>query len=511
MNWLKKIKDLVLFVHQDQQGIAPFVLPAVMGGLGMIGGGKSGKKPKTQNQRTESQLTPWGPAAGDVGNILDANRWLFQNYAPQYPDMRRPRTGPSQQSRGLLDDLIGLATGGTPLMGAASQFIQGNLGGPMADNPFLQQTFDAASQYRPQYADAFIQNILGPGGGMLNNPYLTQFIEHGMGQLTGGGRGGGRGGFGGYTMAQAPGVTPVDTSDLNEAIRREMLENYERSIVPQIDAEYQRAGRYGSNAYAAAQAMANEEIMEAIGAQQADTMLKAQIAAMQASGQQNAARTAAASSAAQQQAALQSAQEGRLLDAILGLSGVQQAGAGLGLQGIGLLDQANQFGLGMMGDMSGLFQRGIEGDQQYNLGLLGMIPGLEGITTDRLLGGLGASTTFDQMRNQGNLMNWENQFNRQMWESQLPYTMLDQYAKYALPLAETFGQHRGMNVQTTPPTGKLSGALQGGMGGAMAGLGMGNLFGGAGGGGLIPSSLGPPPGGTLPIPGLGLNSSGFFV
>jgi len=547
---------------------------------GMLGG-KGSSKPRTTNTNQTSTRTPWGPTQGPLNEIINWGQGLFNNYWPSYPEKGPPGFSPSKTSKGFLDEIRN-RTGGTDLTNSASSFIQSLLGGGGANsnNSMAQDIFgstrggsplfDAIQQFGnqgtegifrnslPQYQELFnsllgnpasgfgesregmqqLLGILGRGGGDLTprtSGYVGTIMDYLMGENGSNldkifGQGGSTGGgsrYGGMTTINMGG--PSNTAEnpyfqqLADSIREEMGETYERTIVPQIDSEYQRAGRYGSGAYQLAQARANEEANEAIGNAVNDKLFEAY--ENERNRQMQAAQTRAASAqgayGANQSARLQDKQMllnflsqtmnlsggleqfgsstglGTAMDIFSQLSGQEQFGQELGfnaLQGISGMDQfSSQLGLESLlgadasnlgylnlgGQMAGLFNNLLQGDQQYNLGLINSIPGLENITNQLLLGGLGASQGFDTLGQQGRQNQWQFGFDKSMYESNLPYQMLSQYLNMILPIASQFGTDRttGQNIQ--PGAGFIPGAIQGAAGGAKLGQGLLNRGGGS--------------------------------
>lgn len=529
------------------------VAPAIIGlaAAGGLLGGKSGSRDRKTYTDQTSSFSPWGPTSGPLRNIVDMAGSLFGNYWPSYPDVNPPSFGYGQATQDVMGQLLGNAQSGpSNLYQGVSDYILNNLGNK-ANNPYIDQVFNNAGNYRPDYIDQFINQAGGSGFFGSSEPYMHNLLSQ---TAFGGGDNSGLFGISGDYLTRVldsflgpegsafqPGglfsdsyarptiVTNAHSSrpnfgsaannpyldDLKEAIRSEGEETYKRLIVPQVDSEYIRAGRYGSGAYQFAQARSFEEAMEAINNQVADTMFQAWENAANRASQENIARSSGASAASGAANSAATARQGQLLNflgSVLGLgvgadqfagslggdvlgllSGTDQFNAGSLFSGIGLLDAANQGMLGLQGDMAGLYNNLLQGNQAYDLGLLGTVPGLETAAQipNQLLGGLlGPLMQGDIARYESGLGQFQNEFNRQQYNNTLPYQMLEQYLGTIGPLGQTFGTQQTSGTNTQPGAGFLPGALQGALGGAMLGSGLsgGGGFGAKGGGGQ-PSGL----------------------
>lgn len=350
---------------------------------------------------------------------------------------------------------------------------------------------------------ALATNDPAPGMGQVTNTWMRDALD------------------GAWLNQDAPGLQSV-----LDRIRREGLETYQNSIVPQIDSAMNRAGRFGSNAYATAQGQANAATQQSIGDQIGATLFQnynaernrmadalgqlnqldqtrlstdtqRDIAEMNASASASAA--GAAARAQKDALALQRelAQEDNLLRAIGMFGQTQQAGAGMGLDAIQSLMGGDLSALGMMGDMAGLYQQGMGMDRDYTLGLLGAAGNLGAQQNQALMGALGANQWADTGMNDARNNRWNFANQSHMFNQQAPWDLLAGFGDIILPIAAQFGtQHTsGENIQPGAGVNPWLAGLQGGIGGAMMGRGMSGMFGGGGPGG--PMSPGQPTGGGL--------------
>ena len=340
-------------------------------------------------------------------------------------------------------------------------------------------------------------------------------------------------------------------------ITREAQEAYERSVAG-INAQSQGAGQFGSGMYRDMMTRANEEfneglqgaitgvysqnygqerdrMMQALGlAQQREEMILADRANREAIAAQRAASMSGVTAAglggirsqreAQAQRDLERymfeqdlafrreglgfQREGLTLDAIGQMSNQSLAGQGLLAQGIGMGLQQDQFGLGLMGNLAqsasdqGFQDRNLR--SQTQLGILGMIPGLEESGYYGLNQAFGAQGQISQMDSAAAAqraqaaqraaaaqqadawrraqLNFENQQRQWEWSQQQPGQDMDDWLRRITAIGSMGGTTTTEGVRPgtyQPQVNENLAGLQGGLG---MGLGLLGAFGGFGGG-----------------------------
>lgn len=470
--------------------------------LASAAGGYMNSKSAKDAAKAGSTSSPWKPTWGYLENIMaEADRLYgtaIGNPMPEFygapPAMRGG--GVSGQTNEIADLLLQMAKGGSPFLQEGEDFL-GDLYGGTGYNPIMEDVWG-----RTKSGSKLLQGATDQSTGHLEN-FIQQLFGSGLGQGTESGQFSGGGGIGNYNFSPAElgdySVEPnewlravLDGEWLDEGnphvdkqienLRREMLETYERSTVPQIDSTFARAGRYGSGAYNLAQATANEEINEAIGSETSNFLANnyqfergnmmgglgllnsQEIAKMQTMGQMASANAGASASLAGSRYATDRGAEASmrddLLQAILGMQGGELSALQLGLSD-------EQFRLGTAGDMAQL----LSSDRMTGLG---MIPGLEESRYFGLLAALQGQQPINAARASGanaanqNALN-QYSYNKDKWayEQNFPYEQLKFYADMILPVAGLGGN------STTPYKGNepYMAALLAGMGGYTWGKG----------------------------------------
>lgn len=444
-----------------------------------------------------NQTTPWGPAGSNLEFGLAEALRRYQN---------QPRVGGgggggrggggggnggsgsgggysaqlSPEMQGLLSSMVSRGTNVPSYIQAAQGEIPGMVSGG-GSNPYLTGAYNAAEGYNNPYYDQFIQSLMGSemprGGGGLGGGRSHASI---IGSRPGGGGGGYQPNQ--WLRASLEGEWLNEGNEemdaLLETMANETREQYLRELAPSVDAEYIRAGRYGSDAYSRAQAYAAEEFGEALAGQQAQTryanynderqrmqdslglMTSGEIAAMQAAAQRDSAASSAGASRYATDAQLQLGNRGLLLDAIRGVSA----------------DDMNRMGL--MGEMAGLF-----GEER--LGALNAIPGLEeaswvgpgmawgaGFQNQSRLDDIQAQREARAAAARAQQQN--NALRRWQMGAEMDNQRFNDLMRWSLAAGETFGQTSGVNTpgQFIPQGSTAAAALQGGLGGYMFGSGL---------------------------------------
>jgi hypothetical protein len=491
-------------------GWMDWLLP-LLGAAGGYFGAQQQNKPTTStgSQNSTTTNSPYGPAGPLVNLGLGAALDNFLNFRPRKP----PGAGIGKDTNAMLGKITGMANGGSPFLDPASDFYGSIFSDPMGNNQLREMLVGGLGQDLP-YVDDFIGATTGMGGqageGFMggSSALLGQlFKELGMGGeapgFDGSGRAsmGGRGG-GGFSASSSGGgslqgsdLWPYLQATLNgewlgegnphnaallDNIRRESAEGYKQGVVPQIDAQYQRAGRYGSGAYQQAQVGANEEYNEALQGTIANVLSSThqfergnmQDALMGGLGEETsrmatsaAAGGNAASLALQEQIANMGNRRdlmGLASGLLGGLGDFSQGNNSLGLSAMGLLsdDRLGRLGLlsGQASDLDGL-----------RLGALGLAPDLDAARYYGPLNALGAMGQRDSRQSAAANSRWR-------YESELPFRMLNEFMGTVMPIATSFGtttsNGTSSNTQQGAGINQWGALLQGLLGGAMANRGM---------------------------------------
>lgn len=444
---------------------------------------------------------PWGPTQPMIMDLLNRALGLSNQPMPAFPGGPR-NVGINPQLQKAMD-LIAQRTGDTTHLDNSNTL--GNAITSGTHNPIINHLFSGGGgNIENPYMDEFINRGFA---GDFENDLLKNFLTSGLGGMMGGGLTGGGSSFGGGGNFDFQGIEPnqwmldvLNGKWLNnnphlarvaDNIRREGIETYSQSVVPQIDSQYARAGRFGSGHYGTAQALANEEANEAIGddisqlysqdyTNERSNMMGAMgilsgqdIANLNAQTSMYNANTAAGASAYNSDLASQDRRLGLMLEGLLG-HGNQKLG-GLGLLGdmIGAYSQDRTNELGVQRDLAGMLSNDM-------LGYLSAIPGLEGAKY------IGPELMFqggqEMQRNAQGNANRRHAYDMQKWqyETQYPYKQLEFFANLLYPAAGMGGS----GTSFSPYTGQnpWEAALTGALGGWMFGQGMGNNGGGNNGG-----------------------------
>ena len=473
---------------------------------------KKAAESASQPKVIDNAVLPYDSTRGHLDRYIDGfvgSQDQYRQNGPRFYQGQMPGGGQSQGTRDAYAGLEGIMDEG---LGATIQeYIGSSLGQPTG---LTQDAYNQTSNYQPAYYDSLIQGLAG--GGLAQDPYLQQLIERGLAggatsNANGGGFGGGGGGGGGAVAADFSGLgEPTNdwmrevldgeflnadnpaVAELLDSIGREGLETYTQSVVPQIDADFNRAGRFGSGAYAQAQGIANEEYQETVGQQKAgvlnsnfqserDRMLSAlgmlnsldqsKIASATAlAGQGTSANIAGANRSSQEGLA----REGMLLEAILG-------NAGMRMDGLGMASDLTDSLYGRDNDRLSLLHGAAANDQDYQLGLLGAGNTNLGIEAGAQTAALGARSSGDASRNANAWQRWgiqNDRFNRaNTWD-------LDSYrdgADFLTRIGSAFPQGNGSTSGVYQPyTDPAVAGLLSGVGtyGASGGFSGGNSGGG---------------------------------
>lgn len=488
-----------------------WLLP-VLGAAGNYFGAQQANRPSTTTGSSSNTTTtsPYGPAGPLIDLGLGAALDNFLNFRPKPP----PGAGIGKDTNAMLGRVTGMANGESPFLGPTGDFYGSVFSDPMGNNALREMLVGGLNQPLP-YVDDFIGTTTGQGGAAGgtflggSNALLSSLFGELMGGPQAGGGGGGRsanfrasGGGGGSDSVRdvensflAPHLMKVieggwlgqdnpNVSGMISNFNREAAEGYKQGVVPQIDAQYQRAGRYGSGAYQQAQAGANEEYNESVqgnianllgstyqfergnmmdalmGALGEETSREGIAAGERASGASTAAGAASAQASLDLQRRLGTL--GITADLLGGLSDFSQGTQGLGLSAMGLLSDDRLGRLGILGDQA-------TGLDQYRLGAMGLAPGLE---EARYYGPLQALNAMGQRDSRNSAAaNARNRFNNEM-----PFRMLNEFMGTVMPIATSFGTTTGSGEQSSTQPGaginQWMAALQGLLGGAMANRGM---------------------------------------
>lgn len=404
-----------------------FIPLAIGAGLGALGGFMQGRQGAPTQTQT-SKLDPYG-GTGNLDFMLNEARNLYENYMPWN----------NQYSRRAYRQIYG--GGGNRQQG----------GGGGGGQPQAQQ------QAQPQ-AQA--------GGGGGGDPYgwLNQFMP---------GRGGGGGGGGGQPQGPPqflgweatpneylqPIIEGQNLDVANNPYVQEMIGqlsdqaqvDFERSL-PGIQAQFAAAGRYGSGASAAQQALAQGEMQRALAGQQAATQMQAY---QQALEQQMQGLGMLSQETMQGRGAWQEdIANRRTTDA-------QRAAARMGLMG---QLAAVRGGLQEAQIMANVSRRNAELQHAAQMAQVAASRGNQAaaLAYQKQADQMRYSLAMDQQMMAGANQGWGN---------------LANYQGAVMPIAQTFGTQ----TQTMQgPKPNMFGSI---LGGAMSGMGIGGMFGGGGGGG----------------------------
>jgi len=216
---------------------APWVVPAVMGGLGSLGGKASAKqsnKPSSTRFQNTSYLSPFGGAQGS--NFL--NDFFFNQLPGGFGSaMGNLPGGPNQYSLGAAQQLFDLIGGGFDLPGINVPQL-----GPA---PTAGLSDDIWARLRESGPSANVKSLGIPIGNMTPEQ-IADYISvkpEGLGDISGG---------------RFLGGSPM----LDSVIKRssqDAVDAYARSTVPAIDSSFALGGRYGGGAHHGAQAQANAD------------------------------------------------------------------------------------------------------------------------------------------------------------------------------------------------------------------------------------------------------------
>lgn len=451
---------------------------------------KKAAKEAAKPVETHSEVSPYGDVRGHLTRYIDgfieSTDTLRQN-GPQFYQGQMPGGGLSGGTQDAIAALEGIMDSG---LGADIQsFISNQMGSPTG---LTQQAFDAAESYQPAYYDQLITGLMGGAG---QSPYLQQFIESGFGTLGSTASSGGSSGGGGVGINFDDLLLGEPTNDwhravldgeflnadnpevaaLLDSIRNEAAETYERGVVPQIDSEFNRAGRFGSNAYATAQALANEEYNESVGQQvsgvlndnfqsERDRMLQA-VALLNSLDQTKIGagvdlagiNSQASSAAASRQSNEMLAQQGMLLEAILGE-------AGLRMDGMNLAGTLTDSLYGRDNDRLSIMSQTAANDQNYQLGLLGAGNDNLNLEIGALGEALGARASGDASRNSAAWNRWNinnDRFNKALtWDQDTYRDGADFLTRIGSAFPEGSNTAPGTYTPYTDPA--VAGALAGG-------------------------------------------------
>jgi len=419
---------------------------------------------------------------------------------------------------------------GNPYQGYADAYIGNMLGGGMGANPWMSNLYNNVGHVNMDPAMGMLEDFLGYGSGAGGKSPGGSNPRPGRPTSSGGGKGGGGGGWvpagqggfgggggGGYHGGGGGGSIP-DTYDegtkfgqqakyffdearldpandptlapMIDAIQREAEESYYKSL-QNLHANMEGAGQFGGGLYRAMMGSANEEYNEAIQGTIATQYAQARQAALE--HKQNALnmlnqRDIAGGQIAAQEAAASAAAAGQA-DAIA--AQMQMHNQEMQLQGIGMMLQAGQFGLGLQGDMAGLMQQGQLGALQAGMGY-GQL-GMSGYDAAANFGqlGLGALQGAGNMYNQywntaaqddaarraAALQQQQMDFTKQRYQDQLPWQQMGSMIDVMRGLGDLSGNY--LTPSYTPGMAPFTGMdptsamLLGGFGGFMGGANMG--------------------------------------
>lgn len=487
------------------------LLMPFLGAAGNYFGAQQANRPSTSTgtSNNTSSSSPYGPAGPLIDLGLGAALDNFLNFRPPPPPGNR--TG--KDTNAMLGRITEMAGGASPFLDPAAGFYGDIFSDEMGGNA-LRDMFAQGIDFQIPGLEGFIGDTTGQGGAAGNsfmggsNALLNSLLgelgvpgygggggfdgsgrtSRGGGFRMGGGGGGGAPGGGLEGSMLEPYLMEVlngkwlgegnpHVDDLISSFNREAAEGYKEGIVPQIDAQYQRAGRYGSGAYQSAQAGANEEYNEAVQGNIANllgsnyqfergNMMDALLSALGEETSRQATSASIGASSAANSAALGLQERmgtlGIVSDLLGGLSDFSQGTRGLGLSAMGLFGDTELGRLGLLGD-------GAADLDALRLGAMGLAPDLDAA---RYFGPLNAMGLMQQRDAQGNA----SRNSRWRHESELPFRMLNEFMGTVMPIATAFSTNTssGSQSNTQPGAGinPWGALLQGLLGGAMANRGM---------------------------------------
>lgn len=412
-----------------------------------------------------------------------------------------------------------------PNVAAAGKWAQGMMSGDMSSNPWMQGLYGNVAGVNMNESMDMLRDFLGYDNQGNATPGRSP-KPTGTGRPTSGGGGGtwrpagqgggyGGGGGGGYHGGGSlnPGGIPDSTvgegvfsREINDvlddarldpandptmqpmidALQREAQQSYDQSrqnLVSQIEG----AGQFGSSAYVAMMQGANEQYNEAIQGTLAQQYQSARQTALQhqmeALNLVNQRDIASAQISAQEAAA--GAAAGAQADAIRAQT--EMHNQEMQLQGIGMMMNGAQFGLGLQGEMAGLMQNGQLGAGQLALGLNNQ--GMQGYQLAQGFGELGLGANGQMMGNINNYWNLVSQndasrranalardqfgFQQQRYQDQLPWQQMGNMIDVMRGLGDLSGYYESPNFIPSPGayTGQdpYAAMLLGGLGGGMTG------------------------------------------
>lgn len=430
---------------------------AIMGALQNRSSARRANQPRTStsshDNRSTSQLTPWGGQAGQdaLGNILNMG-----NMGLAYGLGAMP-FGPSARQTGVYDQMQAFLSGGPPGVHAAHVTAPkiGPIHGPGSE------ALDKALERLRTGAGLPSSNIQSLGMPIVElSPEeiasFTPIEDPELAKI-----------YGGKYMGQNPWLDEVIDASARDANRA-----FQQGIYPQIQAGFSHAGRFGSGHQAAIEGQANQDLMQSNAdvssriryqdygdernrMQQALGMRNEQIIA--ARNQLTAMRNQDLQAAAQlRQQAIQARMQGMITEATLLERMAEQAAA---------LAAEKQFMQAQLQMQAQVTNAGNEMQAQA-LGLQ---------AHNMHLGGL------------GQLFGMANELQRQdQMGAMAPLGMMSDLASTILPMLAQFGtqeQHNwGTGTNTQPGANYSVGnaTLMGGLGGLMQGLSMYNTLAGLG-------------------------------
>lgn len=349
---------------------------------------------------------------------------------------------------------------------AVMPWMQNTMSGNMANNPWMSTLYGNVSGVNMGEGLDYLRQFLGgvdvegrPSPGGVGHPYQPRPGEGGRGSVSnnpyysrtpygnssssssGSGGAGKRGVIPDSTVGDGwfsenihnlfdPSVLdPANNPTMQptvDALQREAEESYWASM-HNLTNQMEGAGRFGSGTYQMMQGMANEEYNEALQGQLANMYMQERNNALQrqmeALGLVNTRDIAAGQISSNDRNAAMSARAAGAANSAALAQQAELAREQMHLQGIGQMLQAQQFGLGMQGDMAGLMQQGQLGAGQLGLGFgqLGMTGydaaanfGQLGLGAMGQLGGIYGQAASNRLRQQ------QMQESNRRWNEQAP-------------------------------------------------------------------------------------------
>lgn len=220
----------------------------------------------TGNFNTTSTSLPWLPQYNQAG-LEEALRLLQGGAGGGGGGGRQPFNFLSED---ILRQMLGVVQGGDPLYGPANAYVTGTLSG-QSQNPLLGDLYERLGNFSDPYVDAFLQQLMGgsglgagPGGGGGGGGFISA------------GGGGGMPSSAGTPLGIADYIRPIlegqylgeenpYLADVISAAQERTRQAYMETELPEINAMYEGASRYGGSEFGIARALGADRLAQSLG------------------------------------------------------------------------------------------------------------------------------------------------------------------------------------------------------------------------------------------------------